>query len=252
MLKIKDVSKVYKNNNCSQNILKNINLTIEDHEIVSLVGQSGCGKSTLLRIISGLENASSGYVKLNDNIISKPNSDIGMVFQDARLMPWLNVYDNIKLSILNDDKKTQKYKINETLKIVGLEDIGSFWPRQLSGGMAQRVAIARALVQQPKVLLLDEPFSALDNFTKKNLQDHVRSLWSSLKITIIMVTHDINEATSISDRVLILKKPIQNEISNNRLIKINEPRSDSDKDQYNKLINDIIFNNSSNQVNAII
>jgi len=252
MLKIKDVSKVYKNNNCSQNILKNINLTIEDHEIVSLVGQSGCGKSTLLRIISGLENASSGYVKLNDNIISKPNSDIGMVFQDARLMPWLNVYDNIKLSILNDDKKTQKYKINETLKIVGLEDIRSFWPRPLSGGMAQRVAIARALVQQPKVLLLDEPFSALDNFTKKNLQDHVRSLWSSLKITIVMVTHDIDEATMISDRVLILKKPIQNEISNNRLIKINEPRSDSDKDQYNKLINDIIFNNSSNQVNAII
>ena len=252
MLKIKDVSKVYKNNNCSQNILKNINLTIEDHEIVSLVGQSGCGKSTLLRIISGLENASSGYVKLNDNIISKPNSDIGMVFQDARLMPWLNVYDNIKLSILNDDKKTQKYKINETLKIVGLEDIGSFWARQLSGGMAQRVAIARALVQQPKVLLLDEPFSALDNFTKKNLQDHVRSLWSSLKITIVMVTHDINEATNISDRILILKKPIQNKISENRLIKINKPRSDSDKNQYNKLINDIIFNNSSNQVNAII
>ena len=114
------------------------------------------------------------------------------------------------------------------------------------------MAIARALVQQPKVLLLDEPFSALDNFTKKNLQDHVRNLWSSLKVTIVMVTHDIDEATMISDRVLILKKPIQNEISNNRLIKINQPRSDSDKDQYNKLINDIIFNDSSNQINAII
>ena len=112
--------------------------------------------------------------------------------------------------------------------------------------------IARALVQQPKVLLLDEPFSALDNFIKKNLQDHVRNLWSSLKVTIVMVTHDIDEATMISDRVLILKKPIQNEISNNRLIKINQPRSDSDKDQYNKLINDIIFNDSSNQINAII
>ena len=114
------------------------------------------------------------------------------------------------------------------------------------------MAIARALVQQPKVLLLDEPFSALDNFTKKNLQDHVRNLWSSLKVTIVMVTHDIDEATMISDRVLILKKPIQNEISNNRLIKINQPRSDSEKDQYNKLINDIIFNDSSNQINAII
>ena len=114
------------------------------------------------------------------------------------------------------------------------------------------MAIARALVQQPKVLLLDEPLSALDNFTKKNLQDHVRNLWSSLKVTIVMVTHDIDEATMISDRVLILKKPIQNEISNNRLIKINQPRSDSDKDQYNKLINDIIFNDRSNQINAII
>ena len=114
------------------------------------------------------------------------------------------------------------------------------------------MAIARALVQQPKVLLLDEPLSALDNFTKKNLQDHVRNLWSSLKVTIVMVTHDIDEATMISDRVLILKKPIQNEISNNRLIKINQPRSDSDKDQYNKLSNDIIFNDSSNQINAII
>ena len=114
------------------------------------------------------------------------------------------------------------------------------------------MAIARALVQQPKVLLLDEPLSALDNFTKKNPQDHVRNLWSSLKVTIVMVTHDIDEATMISDRVLILKKPIQNEISNNRLIKINQPRSDSDKDQYNKLINDIIFNDSSNQINAII
>ena len=181
MLNIKNVCKIYKNKDYSQNVLKDINLCIEDQEIISLVGQSGCGKSTLLRIIAGLEKASSGYVELNKNIINKPSSNIGMVFQDARLMPWLNVYDNIKLSILNDDKETQRYKINETLKKVGLEDIGNLWPKQLSGGMAQRVAIARALVQQPQVLLLDEPFSALDSFTKSNLQDHVRHLWSSLK-----------------------------------------------------------------------
>jgi len=213
MLNIKNVCKIYKNKDYSQNVLKDINLCIEDQEIISLVGQSGCGKSTLLRIIAGLEKASSGCVELNKNIINKPSSNIGMVFQDARLMPWLNVYDNIKLSILNDDKETQRYKINETLKKVGLEDIGNLWPKQLSGGMAQRVAIARALVQQPQVLLLDEPFSALDSFTKSNLQDHVRHLWSSLKITIVMVTHDINEATAISDRVLILNKVLDNKIT---------------------------------------
>jgi len=231
MLNIKNVCKIYKNKDYSQNVLKDINLCIEDQEIISLVGQSGCGKSTLLRIIAGLEKASSGYVELNKNIINKPSSNIGMVFQDARLMPWLNVYDNIKLSILNDDKETQRYKINETLKKVGLEDIGNLWPKQLSGGMAQRVAIARALVQQPQVLLLDEPFSALDSFTKSNLQDHVRHLWSSLKITIVMVTHDINEATAISDRVLILNKVLDNKITKNHIVKINKPRSSFPKNE---------------------
>ena len=252
MLNIKNVCKIYKNKDYSQNVLKDINLCIEDQEIISLVGQSGCGKSTLLRIIAGLEKASSGYVELNKNIINKPSSNIGMVFQDARLMPWLNVYDNIKLSILNDDKETQRYKINETLKKVGLEDIGNLWPKQLSGGMAQRVAIARALVQQPQVLLLDEPFSALDSFTKSNLQDHVRHLWSSLKITIVMVTHDINEATAISDRVLILNKVLDNKITKNHIVKINKPRSSFPKNEHNELINNIIFNKNSNQFNALI
>ena len=124
MLKIHNVSKAFKNNDKSVNVLENINLFVEKQEILSLVGQSGCGKSTLLRIISGLEKASSGHVKLNDEIITKPSSSIGMVFQDPRLMPWLNVFDNIKLSILNDNKETQKFKINNTLHKVGLENAG--------------------------------------------------------------------------------------------------------------------------------
>ena len=152
-----------------------------------------------------------------------------MVFQDPRLLPWLNVFDNIKLSILNEHKDTQKFKINQTLKIVGLENIEKLWPRQLSGGMAQRVAIARALVQSPEVLLLDEPFSALDSFTKANLQEHVKYLWATLKITIIMVTHDINEATTMSDRILVLKKPNENKITNSEIVKIDHPRSDYKK-----------------------
>ena len=252
MLKIHNVSKAFKNNDKSVNVLENINLFVEKQEILSLVGQSGCGKSTLLRIISGLEKASSGHVKLYDEIITKPSSSIGMVFQDPRLMPWLNVFDNIKLSILNDHKETQKFKINNTLKKVGLENAGDLWPRQLSGGMAQRVAIARALVQEPKVLLLDEPFSALDSFTKTNLHEHVKDLWSSLKITIVMVTHDINEATGMSDRILVLQKPVKNKISKNEIIKINQPRSSYKNDEYNELIKNCIFKTNNIQTAAFI
>ena len=207
MLEISNISKIFKNNEKDVAALQKTNLLINDHEIISLVGQSGCGKSTLLRIIGGLEKASTGFIKLNNKIIKKPSSNIGMVFQDPRLMPWLNVYDNIKLSILNENKKQQKVKISKTLQKVGLENCEKLWPRELSGGMAQRVAIARTLVREPKVLLLDEPFSALDSFTKTNLHQHVKELWASLKLTIIMVTHDINEATSMSDRILIIQKP---------------------------------------------
>jgi len=242
MLNIKNVSKIFKNNQKTLKALQNTNLVINKQEIVSLVGQSGCGKSTLLRIIAGLEKTSSGQIKLNNKIITKPSSSISMVFQEPRLMQWLNVFDNIKLSILNDSVKTQRFKINDTLKRVGLENMGSLWPRELSGGMAQRVAIARALVQEPKVLLLDEPFSALDSFTKANLHEHVKHLWSSLKITIIMVTHDISEATTMSDRILILKKPDQNKIKNQEIVKIDQPRTLFSKDKYNEAIKNSIFN----------
>jgi len=224
---------------------KKTNLLINDHEIISLVGQSGCGKSTLLRIIGGLEKASTGFIKLNNKIIKKPSSNIGMVFQDPRLMPWLNVYDNIKLSILNENKKQQKVKISKTLQKVGLENCEKLWPRELSGGMAQRVAIARALVREPKVLLLDEPFSALDSFTKTNLHQHVKELWASLKLTIIMVTHDINEATSMSDRILIIQKPEKKEDKNTQIININDPRSDLKNVKYNELIKNSIFKEPS-------
>jgi sulfonate transport system ATP-binding protein len=245
MLEISNISKIFKNNEKDVAALQKTNLLINDHEIISLVGQSGCGKSTLLRIIGGLEKASTGFIKLNNKIIKKPSSNIGMVFQDPRLMPWLNVYDNIKLSILNENKKQQKVKISKTLQKVGLESCEKLWPRELSGGMAQRVAIARALVREPKVLLLDEPFSALDSFTKTNLHQHVKELWASLKLTIIMVTHDINEATSMSDRILIVQKPGEKEDKNTQIININNPRSDLKNVKYNELIKNSIFKESS-------
>ena len=245
MLEISNISKIFKNNEKDLAALQKTNLLINDHEIISLVGQSGCGKSTLLRIIGGLEKASTGFIKLNNKIIKKPSSNIGMVFQDPRLMPWLNVYDNIKLSILNENKKQQKVKISKTLQKVGLENCEKLWPRELSGGMAQRVAIARALVREPKVLLLDEPFSALDSFTKTNLHQHVKELWVSLKLTIIMVTHDINEATSMSDRILIIQKPEKKEDKNTQIININDPRSDLKNVKYNELIKNSIFKEPS-------
>ena len=242
MLEISNISKIFKNNKKDLAALQKTNLLINDHEIISLVGQSGCGKSTLLRIIGGLEKASTGFIKLNNKIIKKPSSNIGMVFQDPRLMPWLNVYDNIKLSILNENNKQQKVKISKTLQKVGLENCEQLWPRELSGGMAQRVAIARALVREPKVLLLDEPFSALDSFTKTNLHQHVKELWASLKLTIIMVTHDINEATSMSDRVLIIKKTKPREIENSQIINMSYPRSEFKNIKYNQLIKKRILN----------
>ena len=245
MLEISNISKIFKNNEKDVAALQKTNLLINDHEIISLVGQSGCGKSTLLRIIGGLEKASTGFIKLNNKIIKKPSSNIGMVFQDPRLMPWLNVYDNIKLSILNENKKQQKVKISKTLQKVGLENCENLWPRELSGGMAQRVAIARTLVREPKVLLLDEPFSALDSFTKTNLHQHVKELWASLKLTIIMVTHDINEATSMSDRVLIIKKTKPREIENSQIINMSYPRSEFKNIKYNELIKKRIFNENS-------
>ena len=245
MLEISNISKIFKNNDKDVTALQKTNLLINNHEIISLVGQSGCGKSTLLRIIGGLEKASTGFIKLNNKIIKKPSSNIGMVFQDPRLMPWLNVYDNIKLSILNENKKQQKVKISKTLQKVGLENCENLWPRELSGGMAQRVAIARTLVREPKVLLLDEPFSALDSFTKTNLHQHVKELWASLKLTIIMVTHDINEATSMSDRILIIQKPEKKEDENTQIININDPRSDLKNVKYNELIKNSIFKEPS-------
>lgn len=245
MLEISNISKIFKNNEKDVAALQKTNLLINDHEIISLVGQSGCGKSTLLRIIGGLEKASTGFIKLNNKIIKKPSSNIGMVFQDPRLMPWLNVYDNIKLSILNENKKQQKVKISKTLQKVGLENCEKLWPRELSGGMAQRVAIARTLVREPKVLLLDEPFSALDSFTKTNLHQHVKELWASLKLTIIMVTHDINEATSMSDRILIIQKPEKKDDKNTQIININHPRSDLKNAKYNELIKNSIFKEPS-------
>ena len=185
--------------------LSGINVTVERGEIVSLVGTSGCGKSTLLRIVGGLDHATHGEVQIDQETVRAPRPEIGIVFQEPRLMPWLTVADNVKFGIDTLPKARQAELANEALAKVGLPGSAELLPRQLSGGMAQRVAIARALVTKPEILLLDEPFSALDAFTRLSLQDHLLQSWAYDRPTMIFVTHDIDEALVLSDRVLVLR-----------------------------------------------
>jgi len=185
--------------------LESINLTVNKTEIVSLIGTSGCGKSTLLRIIAGLDLATSGTVRIDDQLIKEPHPDISIIFQEARLMPWLTVWDNIQFGLQHLPRSRRNLLTGEIIAKVGLTESAQLLPRQLSGGMAQRVAIARALVTQPSILLLDEPFSALDAFTKLNLQDHLLQIWNYDRPTMILVTHDVEEALILSDRVIVLR-----------------------------------------------
>ncbi len=201
MLRIENVYKRFNNGFVA---LENVSLQVKSGEIVSLVGTSGCGKSTLLRIISGLEAPSSGKVFLNSELITSPHPEIDVIFQEPRLMPWLTVWENVKFG-LDQASRRNNALIATTLAKVGLTQSSQALPRQLSGGMAQRVSIARALVTQPSILLLDEPFSALDAFTRTKLQDHLLHIWTEDRPTLILVTHDIEEALVMSDRIIVMR-----------------------------------------------
>jgi sulfonate transport system ATP-binding protein len=185
--------------------LTGIDLGIAEHEIVALIGASGCGKSTLLRILSGLDKPTGGAVSLDGRSITGPTPEIGMIFQDPRLMPWLTVRENIRVAVLDLDRTEQESRITQVLERVGLAHAGEVWPRELSGGMAQRVAIARALVRRPTILLMDEPFSALDAFTTASLQDHMLEIWEEERFTLVLVTHDLEEAVFLADRIVVMK-----------------------------------------------
>ena len=184
--------------------LHDINLHLRAGEIVTLVGASGCGKSTLLRLVAGLEHPSAGRVLLHDAPLTGPSPAVGVIFQEPRLMPWLTVRDNVRFGIAQLPAAEQTARTEAVLARVGLSDFADALPRQLSGGMAQRVAIARALVTQPALLLLDEPFSALDPFTKASLHEHLLDIWADARPTLLLVTHDVEEALVLSDRVVVL------------------------------------------------
>ncbi|MDA9506226.1 nitrate ABC transporter ATPase [Bradyrhizobium sp. CCBAU 11386] len=202
MLALDRVGKTYPN---GVQALARFSAEIRQGEIVAIIGGSGCGKSTLLRAIAGLDRASSGTVTLDDEAISSPHAKIGIIFQEPRLLTWLSVADNIGFGLADLPAAERRQKVARALERVGLADKAQAWPRELSGGQAQRVAIARALVPQPEVLLLDEPFSALDAFTRRDLQDHLLDLWADTRPTLILVTHDVDEAVVLADRVLVMR-----------------------------------------------
>lgn len=201
MLVLDRVSKTYPN---GVHALGGVSTEVEPGEIVAVIGGSGCGKSTLLRAIGGLDPASEGAVVLDGEQIKSPHEKIGIIFQEPRLLPWLKVADNVGFGIVNRPKPERTQRVGAALTRVGLADKAAVWPRELSGGQAQRVAIARALVPRPEVLLLDEPFSALDAFTRTDLQDHLLDLWADAKPTLILVTHDVDEAIVLADRVMVM------------------------------------------------
>jgi sulfonate transport system ATP-binding protein len=202
MLVLESVGKTYPN---GVHALEGVSLTVNPGEIVAVIGGSGSGKSTLLRAISGLDTPSTGRVVLDGEQVTEPHEKIGIVFQEPRLLPWLSVAQNVAFGLEDKPRSEREARVATALHRVGLAEKASVWPRELSGGQAQRVAIARALVPRPEVLLLDEPFSALDAFTRTDLQDHLLDLWADLKPTLVLVTHDVEEAIVLADRIIVLR-----------------------------------------------
>jgi sulfonate transport system ATP-binding protein len=202
MISFNGIGKRYAN---QTQALQGINLEVGDGEILAILGGSGCGKSTLLRLASGLDQPTEGTVVLDGAVIREPHPAIGMVFQEPRLLPWLRIEDNVGFGLAGLDEAPRRERVKRVLDRIGLSGYGGSWPRELSGGQAQRVAIARALVPQPKVLLLDEPFSALDPFTRASLQEALLSLWAAQKPTLVIVTHDIEEAIVLADRIAVMR-----------------------------------------------
>jgi NitT/TauT family transport system ATP-binding protein/sulfonate transport system ATP-binding protein len=203
---IADVVKSFTQNDGSQvTALSGISLKVRAGEFISLIGPSGCGKSTLLRMIAGLSQADSGSLYLDGKKIERPEYQRGLVFQNPMLFPWLNIHSNVAFGLrARQVYRENRDEVEKFLKLVGLEKFGQAYPHQLSGGMAQRAALARALINHPRVLLLDEPLGALDAFTRMNMQDEILRIWEKRKITMIMVTHDVDEAIYLSDRVVVM------------------------------------------------
>lgn len=207
ILEVKGLDKVYKTAKGETTALKNVSFKTHRREFVCVIGPSGCGKSTLARILAGLEGHNGGEVLLDGKPVAGPGRDRGMVFQGYTLFPWLTVKKNVMFGLeMNGIGGTEAGREAELwLELVGLEKFANAYPHELSGGMKQRVAIARALVNQPRILLMDEPFGALDAQTRSKMQSHLLEIWRNIDITIVFITHDLDEAIYLADRILVLK-----------------------------------------------
>lgn len=240
ILKINNINKTFISKHKTVQTLNNINLEIDAGEFVCIVGSSGCGKTTLLNIIAGLEKATSGKIVLNGKEISSPGIDRTVLFQEHALFPWLRVIDNIEfgMKMLGISKKDRREKASKYLDMVKLRGFEDSFIHELSGGMRQRVALARALAVDSDILLMDEPFSALDNQTKNILLEELHNIWLTTKKTIIFVTHNVDEAVYLADKVVVMESS-PGSIKNIIDINISEPRKRSSL-EYIAVVDEII------------
>ena len=206
-LNLEDVSKSFAKIETDEvtHALTSVTTSMESGEFISMVGPSGCGKSTMLRLVAGLIKPTTGQLTVNGKEIGDPGPERGMMFQKATLFPWLTVYDNIAFSLKMQGKlKGNEDKVEKMIEIIGLQNFRTDYPGQLSGGMAQRVALVRSLINEPEILLLDEPLGALDAFTRMNMQDEILKIWQEKQQLALMVTHDVDEAIYMGTRVLVM------------------------------------------------
>ncbi|WP_293778390.1 ABC transporter ATP-binding protein [uncultured Oxalicibacterium sp.] len=226
ILEVKNLHKRYVSPQGETEALRNINFQVHRREFVCVIGASGCGKSTLIRTLAGLEKQTSGDVLLDGKPVDGPGRDRGMVFQGYSLFPWLTVKKNVMFgpSMSGHGFDAAERDARQWLDLVGLTKFADSYPHQLSGGMRQRVAIARALVNQPRILLMDEPFGALDAQTRCKMQSHLLDIWRNIDITILFITHDLDEAIYLADRILVLK-PHPGEVAEIIEVPVPRPRS---------------------------
>lgn len=246
IINLSSVCKSFIQNGVKHEVVKNVTFDVKAGEIVTLLGESGCGKSTLLNMVGGFLKPDNGEVSIDGELIDKPSRKCITLFQQHNLLPWRNVLDNVMLG-LRDDKKENYEKAINALKFVGLGKYLNRYPNELSGGMQQRVAIARAFAMNPDVILMDEPFAALDTFNRYNLQDELIRLQQQENASILLVTHDIDEAVYLSDRILVLSSN-PGKVFKSISINLSKPRDRTNSDFHyyrTEILN--IFKLSSNQ-----
>jgi NitT/TauT family transport system ATP-binding protein len=228
ILSVRNLTKIFNVRGKETTALRDVSFETHRREFLCVIGPSGCGKSTLIRILAGLEEQTSGEVLLDGQPVVGPGRDRGMVFQTYTLFPWLTVKKNVMfgLEVNNAGKTEAEAKARQWLDLVGLEKFADSYPYQLSGGMKQRVAIVRALANQPRILLMDEPFGALDAQTRARMQAHLLEIWRKIDITIVFITHDLDEAIFLADRILVLK-PHPGEVIELIEVPVPRPRNES-------------------------